>query len=79
MEYNSMINRFLKRDLESNKRRLYIKTYAVTPLNETCGLIEWVDGLRPLREIVTKALKARGIVVNVSDHNSQNALYEQSS
>ncbi|WEW59433.1 serine/threonine-protein kinase M1 [Emydomyces testavorans] len=64
MEYNSMINRFLKRDLESNKRRLYIKTYAVTPLNEQCGLIEWVDGLQPLREIVMKLLKGRGIVVN---------------
>ncbi|EEP77729.1 hypothetical protein UREG_02578 [Uncinocarpus reesii 1704] len=67
MEYNSMINRFLKRDLESNKRRLYIKTYAVTPLNEQCGLIEWVDGLRPLREIVTKLLKARGILVNYNE------------
>ncbi|EAS29766.2 UVSB PI-3 kinase [Coccidioides immitis RS] len=67
MEYNTMINRFLKRDLESNKRRLYIKTYAVTPLNERCGLIEWVDGLRPLREIVTKLLKARGIMINYTE------------
>ncbi|KAK2809028.1 hypothetical protein FQN49_008651 [Arthroderma sp. PD_2] len=62
MEFNSMINRFLMRDLETNKRRLYIKTYAVTPLNEECGLIEWVDNLRTLREIVIKLLKERGIV-----------------
>lgn len=85
MEFNSMINRFLKRDVESNKRQLCkftllytastyrpnaniildIKTYAVTPLNEECGLIEWVDNLRTLRELVMKLLKERGIIPNV--------------
>lgn len=87
MEFNGMINRFLKRDVESNKRRicafpwlmysstreqllltmrlLDIKTYAVTPLNEECGLIEWVDNLRTLRELVIKLLRERGIVPNV--------------
>lgn len=38
MEFNSMINRALKRDAEASRRQLYIKTYAVTPLNEECGL-----------------------------------------
>jgi serine/threonine-protein kinase ATR len=42
-----------------------IKTYAVTPLNEECGLIEWVDNLRTLRELVTKSLKERGVTPNV--------------
>jgi hypothetical protein len=42
-----------------------IKTYAVTPLNEECGLIEWVDNLRTLREIVLKLLKERGVIPNV--------------
>lgn len=42
-----------------------IKTYAVTPLNEECGLIEWVDNLRTLRDLVTRALKERGITPNV--------------
>ncbi|CAG8408820.1 unnamed protein product [Penicillium salamii] len=67
MEFNNMINRFLKRDVESSKRRMYIKTYAVTPLNEECGLIEWVDNLRTLREIVIKLLRERGIAPNYSD------------
>ncbi|GBF64420.1 kinase [Trichophyton mentagrophytes] len=67
MEFNSMINRLLMRDLESNKRRLYIKTYAVTPLNEECGLIEWVNNLRTLRDIVTRLLKDRGVTVNYSE------------
>ncbi|PGH17548.1 hypothetical protein AJ79_01148 [Helicocarpus griseus UAMH5409] len=67
MEFNSMINRFLKRDVESSKRRLYIKTYAVTPLNEECGLIEWVDNLRTLRELVIRLLRERGIVPNYNE------------
>ncbi|KGO59126.1 PIK-related kinase, FATC [Penicillium expansum] len=67
MEFNNMINRFLKRDVESSKRRMYIKTYAVTPLNEECGLIEWVDNLRTLREIVIKLLRERGISPNYNE------------
>ncbi|KAJ5731044.1 uncharacterized protein N7483_005552 [Penicillium malachiteum] len=67
MEFNNMINRFLKRDVEASKRRIYIKTYAVTPLNEECGLIEWVDNLRTLREIVIKLLRERGISPNYTD------------
>lgn len=43
-----------------------IKTYAVTPLNEECGLIEWIDNLRTLREIVIRLLRERGIAPNVS-------------
>jgi hypothetical protein len=43
-----------------------IKTYAVTPLNEECGLIEWVDNLRTLRDIIAKGLRERGAAPNVS-------------
>ena len=61
LEFNSMISRLLKKDVECSKRRLYIRTYAVTPLNEDCGLIEWVDGLRPMRDIILEFLKRKGI------------------
>ncbi|KAJ5895477.1 hypothetical protein N7495_007168 [Penicillium taxi] len=67
MEFNNMINRFLKRDVQSSKRRMYIKTYAVTPLNEECGLIEWVNNLRTLREIVLKLLREKGIPIVYND------------
>lgn len=67
MEFNSMINRSLKRDVESSKRQLYIKTYAVTPLNEECGIIEWVDGLKTLRDILLSLYKVKRIVVNYSE------------
>lgn len=61
MEFNSMINRALKRDAESSKRQLYVRTYAVTPLNEECGIIEWVDGLKTLRDALLALYAARNI------------------
>jgi serine/threonine-protein kinase ATR len=67
MEFNSMINRSLKRDAESSRRQLYIKTYAVTPLNEECGIIEWVDGLKTLRDILLSFYKVRGIQPNYGE------------
>ena len=64
MEFNAMINRALKKDAESSKRRLYIKTYAVTPLNEECGLIEWIDNLKTLREILLNSYKQKNVHIN---------------
>jgi len=64
MEFNTMINRFLKRDVDAAKRRLYIRTYAVVPLNEECGLIEWVDNLKTFRDIILKLYKDKSIQPN---------------
>ncbi|KAF3927530.1 hypothetical protein AA313_de0202685 [Arthrobotrys entomopaga] len=66
MEFNTIINRLLKKDDESSRRQLQIRTYAVTPLNEECGLIEWVNNLRPLRDIILKSYRNKNIPVNVS-------------
>jgi serine/threonine-protein kinase ATR len=67
MEFNSEIGRALKRDVESRKRRLYIHTYAVTPLNEECGTIEWVDGLKALRDIIMSLYQHKNIPINYSE------------
>lgn len=64
MEFNGIINRALKRDAESSRRQLYVRTYAVTPLNEECGIIDWVDGLRTLRDILLGLYKTRSIYPN---------------
>lgn len=67
MEFNTMINRFLKRDVDAAKRRLYIRTYAVIPLNEECGLIEWVDNLKTFRDIILKLYKDKSIQPNYTE------------
>ncbi|KAL7422782.1 hypothetical protein Q5752_002077 [Cryptotrichosporon argae] len=52
MDLNSMINKFLKSGSESRRRQLYIRTYAVMPLNEECGLLEWVAHTQALKSIL---------------------------
>jgi len=71
MEFNAMIDRALKRDVESSKRRLYIKTYGVTPLNEECGTIEWVDNLKPLRDIIIKLYKQKHVKIDYGELRQQ--------
>ncbi|RCI08728.1 hypothetical protein L249_4681 [Ophiocordyceps polyrhachis-furcata BCC 54312] len=61
MEFNGIINRALKHDAESSRRQLYIRTYAVVPLNEECGIIEWVPGIRTMRDILLNLYGSRRI------------------
>lgn len=67
MEFNGIINRALKRDAESSKRRLYIKTYAVTPLSEESGTIEWVEGIKPIRDILLNNYARKGTRPNYNE------------
>ncbi|XP_041978766.1 serine/threonine-protein kinase ATR [Aricia agestis] len=61
MEFNTVVNRFLQDEPETRKRRLYIRTYSVLPLNEECGLIEWVPNLVGLRPVLLHIYKQKGI------------------
>ena len=49
MDLVDMVNQFLREDTESRRRQLTIRTYSVVPLNEDCGLIEWVPDLQTVR------------------------------
>uniref|UniRef100_A0A4W3HYM3 Serine/threonine-protein kinase ATR n=1 Tax=Callorhinchus milii TaxID=7868 RepID=A0A4W3HYM3_CALMI len=61
MEFNSLINKCLRKDAESRRRELHIRTYAVIPLNEECGLVEWVNNTAGLRNILNKLYKEKGV------------------
>uniref|UniRef100_A0A4W6DWN3 Serine/threonine-protein kinase ATR n=1 Tax=Lates calcarifer TaxID=8187 RepID=A0A4W6DWN3_LATCA len=54
----------LRKDAESRRRELHIRTYAVIPLNEECGIIEWVNNTAGLRHILTKLYKERGVYLS---------------
>ena len=58
MEFNTMINRLLKKEEESRRRKLYLRTFAVIPLNDECGLIEWVSHVAPFRTICDALYKS---------------------
>ncbi|KAL7931001.1 hypothetical protein V8C35DRAFT_310988 [Trichoderma chlorosporum] len=76
MEFNGIINRSLKRDAESSKRQLYIRTYAVVPLNEECGIIEWVPGIKTMRDILLNLYASQKIH---PDYNALKQLMEEAS
>ncbi|KXS98458.1 hypothetical protein AC578_8070 [Pseudocercospora eumusae] len=67
MEFNGIINRALKRNTDSSKRRLCITTYAVTPLSEESGILEWVEGIKPIRDILLGLYSRKGIRPNYND------------
>lgn len=62
----------LRKDAESHRRELHIRTYAVIPLNDECGIIEWVNNTAGLRPILTKLYKEKGIKMNSYDTNIYN-------
>ncbi|KAH9464248.1 hypothetical protein Pst134EB_003780 [Puccinia striiformis f. sp. tritici] len=67
MEFNSMINKLLKKDSESRRRNLHIRTYAVVVLNEECGLLEWVSNTIPFRHILTDLYIPKGVHIWSND------------
>jgi phosphatidylinositol kinase/protein kinase (PI-3 family) len=43
---------------------LGIRTYAVVPLSETCGIIEWVPNTIPLWHILQERYKIHGVHID---------------
>ncbi|CAO3636625.1 unnamed protein product [Cunninghamella blakesleeana] len=65
MEFSHMINKFLRKQQAKNADdyQLYIRTYAVIPLGENWGLIEWINYLEPLKQIVGQEWLNLGIEI----------------
>lgn len=61
MDFNAIINKLLKSNSESRRRKLRIRTYGVVTLNEECGLIEWVPNTVPFRAVLLKHYDAHSI------------------
>ncbi|KAJ2851932.1 hypothetical protein IWW36_000705 [Coemansia brasiliensis] len=66
MEFNAMINQLLGADARAQKNHLRICTYAVTPLNEECGLIEWVPATVGIRHVLLPLYKEHGVSVTTT-------------
>lgn len=52
MELMTAANRMLQKTANCRRRKLSVRCYAVVPLDQECGLIEWVPNMRQLREII---------------------------
>lgn len=81
MDFNSMINKLLKSASESRRRHLCesdrdsplpmadIRTYAVMPLNEECGLLEWVSNTNAFKRILEKEYARVGKKIYVRERS----------
>ncbi|OCF57218.1 hypothetical protein L486_04674 [Kwoniella mangroviensis CBS 10435] len=72
MDLNSMINKLLKSASESRRRQLYIRTYAVMPLNEECGLLEWVANTNALKSILEKGYQRHNKRIYIWNKDKEN-------
>lgn len=61
MEFNAVVNMYLKRDVDGRDRGLRIRTYTVLPLIEKCGVIEFVPNLNTMRLITMEMRRSLGI------------------
>eukprot|EP00727_Mastigamoeba_balamuthi_P010260 m51a1_g5857 hypothetical protein (2841) ;mRNA; r:365248-375650 len=52
MEIYGVINKTLSQDQDARRRNLYIRTYSVVPLNEECGIIEWVPNTTAMKAAI---------------------------
>ena len=67
MEFNCLINKLLKKDDECRQRQLYIRTYTVLPLNEECGILEWVNNTTGIRNILNDLYRAKNLYTRARD------------
>ncbi|WVQ68017.1 uncharacterized protein L199_006223 [Kwoniella botswanensis] len=84
MDLNSMINKLLKSASESRRRQLCeyqtfeqkltsdIRTYAVMPLNEECGLLEWVANTNALKSILEKGYQRHNKKIYIWNKDKEN-------
>ncbi|KAL6494861.1 hypothetical protein OROGR_031661 [Orobanche gracilis] len=78
MEFNAMINRLLSKSPESRRRKLYIRTFAVIPLTEDCGMVEWVPHTRGLRHILQDIYLSTGKFDRQKTNPQIKRIYDQS-
>lgn len=72
IEFCNLLNRCFKRDPETRRRQLKVKTYLVISLSDQCGLIEWIPGLMPFRSLVETQYKLKMNYSSIRDSVNKN-------
>lgn len=79
MDFNTIINKLLRSNSESRRRKLCesfsigsfrnahhdpdIRTYGIITLNEECGFIQWVPNTIPVRPVLVTLYQAKGLAM----------------
>jgi len=59
--------RFLNRSFSKLETNYAVKIFAVTPLNDECGIIEWAEKTTSFRSILLRIYRKMGISVATRD------------
>lgn len=70
IDFTTTANRMLSLDPQAAQRHLSIPTFRVTPIDDSSGIIEWVEGAIPIRKILEALHKAHGVTGRFSDWKS---------
>lgn len=71
MEFSTVMNDLLSKNYETQTRNMQIKSFAATPLNETTGIIEWVQNVVTLRHIIDGQFKRQNIIINMRNMKNE--------
>lgn len=61
MDYAGVLNSLLSKEASARRRDLRLRTYAVLPLTEDCGLLQWLNNLLPLKMCCEEAYAMEGL------------------
>ena len=76
MEAAGVLNRLFAGDPRSRRRGLALRRFAVLPLTEDCGLVEWVPHTVGLRHCVQDVYAAEGLFDPATTNAAIKALYD---
>ena len=64
MQFLGIVNKSFDRHKQTSSRQLSARKYAVIPIGERCGLIQWVDGVIPMLQTFKHWQRANAVVPN---------------
>jgi hypothetical protein len=56
-----VVNKLFCREAGSRRRHLYLRTYAVLPLTEDCGILQWVNNLAAFKACCEEVYSSEGL------------------
>ena len=59
MQFFTMVNRLLATNPTTSKQALTVRTYSVTPLSDSCGVVSWVARHDTLRALIQLCRECR--------------------
>lgn len=75
MEAAGVVNKTFEEEAAARRRNLYLRRFAVVPVTEDCGLVEWVEHTRPLRNCINDMAETAQAVRNM--HSTVKAKYDR--